>query len=636
MHKNKVRITFYPDKKTVTVAKGTDLLTAAMMARIHIYSSCGGEGVCGRCKIMIKAGKIDTEPSGRLSLEERKKGYCLACRTYAHEDLVVEIPPESLIKDLAILTEEAKTDRLAGLYSPTQVFEPLKKLKDRTFTKSPLSTKLYLELPVPTRDDNISDIERLYREIRKTHPAKIMQISLSNVKKLGRLLREANWKVTATLGNRNQTVEIVRVEPGNTASKNYGIALDVGTTTVVAQLVDLNKYKVIASRASYNRQADFGEDVISRIIYAEEEKGLEKLHHAIIDTCNSLIRELAIDNSLTLNDIQAVLCAGNTTMTHLILKVNPKHVRRDPYVPTANFVPVVRAAEAGIKINARGLLYCVPGAGSYVGGDISAGVLASGLDTNEELSFLIDLGTNGEIVLGNKDWLISCATSAGPCFEGGGITSGIRAMNGAIEDFSINKDNTFKFKLIGEGKPLGICGSGLISIIGEFLRKDWIDRSGKFTDKAKKQIKEFEGEKIITLTGKVVITESDIGNFIHSKGAVFTGLSVLLKEMNLEFKDVKTIYLSGGFGTSLDIEKAIAVGLLPDIKRTAFKLIGNSSLSGARACLLSGQAQAEVEEISRQMTVLELSNSTEFMNNYSASLFLPHTNLDLFPSCHTQ
>jgi uncharacterized 2Fe-2S/4Fe-4S cluster protein (DUF4445 family) len=245
-----------------------------------------------------------------------------------------------------------------------------------------------------------------------------MQTGLSNIRRLGELFRSADWKVTVTLGKRNGTTEIVLIEPGDTSERNLGLVFDIGTTTISGQLVDLKSKKILGTKAAYNKQATFGSDVISRIIYSRLPDGLEKMHHVVIDAMNEMIRELIQGHDIDLNDVTCVYCAGNTTMIHLLLRVDPAYIRKEPYIPTANFFPVFRAAEAGIKINPRGLLSCVPGVSSYVGGDMVAGVLFCALDQQEDLCALIDIGTNGEIVLGNREFMISASASAGPAFEG--------------------------------------------------------------------------------------------------------------------------------------------------------------------------------------------------------------------------
>lgn len=634
------KIIFLPEKKSITVNRGTDLLASAIKSGIHVYNSCGGEGVCGRCKVIVKKGKFATEHSGRISEKERKKGYVLACRTIPVSDLEVFVPEESRLGDIEILTEEAKTRRLAGLYTPAEkIEEEHYKTERKVFKHGPLSTKLFLRLSPPSIDDNLGDLERLFREIRRGRNIPVMQMGLANIKKLPRLLRDSNWDVTVTLGNRNDTTEVVVIEPGDRSGKNFGIALDIGTTTIVAYLVDLKSQTVLGAKASYNPQVDFGEDVISRITYAEEEQGLEKLHHVVIDTINVLIYSLAKEEDLTLTDITAVMCAGNTTMTHLLLKVDPANIRKDPYIPAVNFMPVIRAAEAGIKVNPRGLLSCLPSIGSYVGGDIVGGVLASGMDDAKDVCLFIDMGTNGEVVLGNKEYFIACSTSAGPCFEGGGLSSGIRAMKGAIQGISFN-NGRLSIETIGKTRPKGICGSGIIDAISIFLVNKIIDRSGKVRDNKIFKVRDADGVREIVLvdkrhsaTGKdITVNENDIKNLIHSKGAIYTGIEVLLKGSGYKKSDIKHVFVAGGLGTALNIRSAINIGLLPDLEEKKFEFLGNTSIAGAKMCLLSSEAMDKACLIANKMTYLDLSTNLSFMNNYSAALFLPHTDVGLFPS----
>ncbi len=554
----------------------------------------------------------------------------------------VEVPPESQLERMEILTEELKRERLAGLYTPVEEVEKAPEVAgERIFTHGPLSTKLYLELSPPTLEDNIGDIERLFREIRKDRNIPIMQMGLANIKRLPKILRESDWKVTVTLGDRNETCEVFLIEPGNTEEKNFGISLDIGTTTIVAYLIDLNHQRVLGAKASHNPQISFGEDVITRIIFAQEEGGLEKLHHAVVDVVNNLVYGLVQEHGLTLNDITGVVAAGNTTMIQLLLQVDPTFIRKEPYIPTANQFPVIRAIEAGIKIHPRGLLSCIPGVAGYVGGDITSGVLASGMDNFSLVSLFIDLGTNGEVVLGNKDWLVCCSTSAGPCFEGGGVKWGIRAMSGAIQKVEI-KDGRVKASTIQGAKPRGICGSGLISLIGEMFKKCIIDKKGEIQNGPGVIEGEDGKEFVIVKAGEsaggenIVITEADVKSIIHSKGAIYSGAEILLKSVGLNFDRLAQIIISGGLGTSLEIEKAIMIGLLPDLPLEKFSFIGNSAITGAKMCLLSREAMQRAEEIARKMTYVDLSTNPEFMNNYTASLFLPHTDISLFPTVKKQ
>lgn len=639
----KCKITFDPWGKEVIVREGTDLLSAAIAADVQIYNSCGGEGTCGRCKVIVRSGVFSTEPSGRLAEEEREAGYVLACRTTVGGDVEVEVPPESRMDRQQILTEKAQITRLTGMFSRAEEVERGIEAEARpVFTHSPLTTKLFLTLPPPTLQDNISDLERLYREIRRHREVPIMQTGLANVKKLGRLLRESGWEVTVTLGRRNGTTEVVLIEPGDTSARNYGVVLDIGTTTVVAELVNLNTKEVLGTKATHNRQATYGEDVITRIIYAEKGDGLERLHHAVVDTVNELISALATEHQISLNDITSVLCAGNTTMAHLLLRVDPFYIRRAPYVPAANFVPVIRATEAGIKINPRGLLACLPGVSSYVGADITAGVLASGIDEADELCMLIDIGTNGEIVLGNKEWLVCCSSSAGPAFEGSGVASGVRARHGAIQKVTVDPE-TYEVTVstIGDDRPVGICGSGYVDTLAELFRVGILDRSGTIrTDRSHPRIQEMDGERAFVLvhaeqsaTGRdILISQSDIANLIRSKGAIYTAANVLATHMGLALKDIERFYIGGGFGNYLNIVDAIWIGLLPDLPLEKFIFIGNSSLAGARLALLSYEALEKARQIAEKMTYMELSVDPSYMQEYVASLFLPHTDITLFPT----
>ncbi|MGD9015380.1 MAG: ASKHA domain-containing protein [Candidatus Omnitrophota bacterium] len=630
----KFKVTFYPDDKIVMIQKGKTILAAAISAHIYINSSCGGDGVCGRCKIILKKGEVTTQHSGRLSPEQRRQGYYLACQTMVQSDLEVLIPPESRL-ELDKLTQEEIDLRLKGLYSKAEEVEPAKSiLKEGIFLHSPLATKLYLELPHPNQIDRISDLERLYRAIRQIDNVPIMQSGLVNIRRLGKLLRDSDWKVTVTLGKRNGTTEIVLVEPGDTSSKNYGLCFDIGTTTISAQLVDLNTKQILGTKLTYNKQASFGSDIITRIIYAREEDGLEKLHHAVIDSMNEMIKGLVKENSVDLNDVNCILCAGNTTMVHLLLRVDPTYIRKDPYVPTANFVPTIRSAEAGIKINPRGLLSCIPGISSYVGGDICAGILSCGIDKEEQPCLLIDIGTNGEIVLGNREFLISTAASAGPAFEGSGLSCGTRAARGAIQKVKINPKNfALDFSVIQDTAALGICGSGYINIVAQMLKAGLINKEGKFNQIKNPRLRrgEFGDEFVIVSSdgsatnSDIVITEADIENIKRAKAAIFAAASILIRQVDLEFNDVRKIFIAGGFGTYIDIENAIEIGLLPDIERKRFIFVGNSSLSGAREVLLSYEAMQQIKQIARKVTYFELSAESSYMSEYIAAMFFPHT-----------
>ena len=638
----KCKVTFKPDGKVVEVKKGADLLATAVSCGVFINSSCGGEGVCGRCEVIMRRGSYRTEPSGRISPEERKKGYVLACLTTIEGDVTVYVPRESRLDLRKSKEEDAKLHRLKGLYSEaTDVDKGKAIINEDVFTHSPISTKVYLPLKPPSINDAVSDYERIIREIKKKFKIPIVQTGLRNIRKLGSVLRHSDWKVTVTLGKRNETTEIVILEPGDSSKDNYGIAFDIGTTTVSGQLVNLNTKKVLGTKATYNKQIVFGDDVITRIIFASEEDGLERLHHAVIDNMNSIINELVTENEIKLNNVTGVMCAGNTTMMHLLLRVDPTYIRREPYVSTANFVPVVRAAEVGIKVHPRGLLACIPGVSTYVGGDIVAGVIACGIDNANEITMLIDIGTNGEIVLGNREWMACCSASAGPAFEGSGVSCGMRAIKGAIGKVRIDPKFETKISTIGKEPAMGICGSGYVDLLSEMFKRGVIDRDGRLNrDLKTKRIREKDGEYEYVVVFKdkaccgydIIIKESDIDNLKRSKGAIYSAASVLARKFGLSFDDIGKIYIAGGFGTYLDIDSSVSIGLIPDIDRKKFQFVGNSSLIGSREILLSYDTMKKADDIARKIAYVELSNDPVYMDEYMASLFFPHTNIEKFPT----
>jgi len=642
----KFKVTFYPDKKTIEVEKDKTILSAAISSGLYINSVCGGDGVCGRCRVVLKKGKVTGSSSAALSKEDQKKNIYLACLTTIQSDLEVEIPEYSRLNLEGMVSPELK-----GLYSKSEDIDLVKtdSPKDE-FSYAPLARKIYIQLRKPSINDNLSDLERLYQGIQLSSEIKQssaiagienIQTSLSNIKQLGELLRDADWRVTVSIGERNNNSEIIAIEPQDTKKRSYGLSLDIGTTTISGQLIDLEQNKILGTRASYNKQASFGSDVITRIIYAQEKDGLEKLHAAVIETADEIIRDLVREHRIDLNDLIYVVASGNTTMIHLLLNIDPAHIRKEPYIPTVNFAPTVRAVEAGININPRGFLFCVPGIASYVGGDITAGVLSSGLYRQEDLGLFIDIGTNGEVVLGDKEFLVSCAASAGPAFEGSGVACGMRASRGAIQKIRIEKGGKVSYDTIGRNKPKGICGSGYIDLLAEMLRCGIMDKDGKIK-KAKSIANLRDGDlgkefivvpAALSASGEdILINEADIENLKRAKAAIYAACSILVRQMNFEFGQLKRVFIAGGFGTYLDIENSIQIGLLPDLKRSVFKFIGNSAIAGARKILLSLEAKKRSEEIARKMTCLELSTEPQYMDEYMAALFFPHTDFSKFPS----
>lgn len=516
-------------------------------------------------------------------------------------------------------------------------------LKEQGLFAPPIEKK-YLELPEPDSQDHLPDVTRLVSFLKLNYNEHRLVVELPVIRKIPDILRQNNFKITATLARpvqEGRKTHIINVEPGDTSSRNYAVAIDIGTTTVYGQLIDLISGEVLAQFGEFNDQISYGEDVISRIMFAEKGNGLEKLQEVIIGNINSIVKKLVKRASVSLDEISGITLAGNTTMTQLFLKVNPKYIRRSPYVPASTIYPPIKAVDLGIKVGEHVTALVYPQISSYVGGDIVAGVMGSGLYRTEELTLFMDIGTNAEIVVGNKDWMACAACSAGPAFEGGGIEFGMRAAKGAIEDFSIDPVSLEPMNItIGNVRPKGICGSGLIIIAATLFELGIIDNGGKFNrDLNTNRIRERDGvweyvlawEKDSQIDRDVVLTEIDIENLIRAKGAIYSGCQTLLEEVGLTINELDRIFLAGGFGSYVDLEKAMVIGLLPEMDAEKIIFIGNASLMGAKMSALTNRIRKDVVEVTKMMTNFELSETSSYMDHYVASLFLPHTDLQMFP-----
>ncbi len=626
-------VQFIPDGRSATVAQGESILKAAEAAGVFVNSICGGDGLCGKCRVVVREGNVTSRPTALLDRDEIRAGYVLACETQVMSDLRVEVPEETRLTGKQAFTAEETLRFGKGSSQRSGVKE---------YAFGPLSRKVFLFMSPPSLADNLGDLERVYREIAATAPSPVMQTGLFNIRSLSKLVRENDFRITATLGRRGRTTEVVQFEAGDTTRKNFGVALDVGTTTVVANLVDLATGETASRKATYNSQIRYGEDVITRIMHTvEEPDGLAKLHDTVAADINNLVNAMSEESGVSHQDITYMVAAGNTTMTHLLMGLEVANIRKEPYIPGANVLPVVRAAEAGISINGRGLLCTLPGAGPFVGSDVTADIITCSMHEHPALSLLIDLGTNGEVVLGNAEWLMCCSASAGPAFEGGGLRCGIRATEGAIERVAVNALGRFSCKVIGRTRPRGICGSGLIDLAAELFKAGAIDKAGRFVrDCPVSGLRDGEQglEMVVvpaaeTATGRdITVNEDDLAIFIRSKGAIYTAAEALLTRMGLGFPDVRRVFISGGFGNYIDVGNAVLIGLFPDLPAERFQFIGNGSLLGARACLLSAEALDDAESVAGRMTYMDLSTDPGFMNEFTSSLFLPHTALERFPS----
>ncbi len=630
-------IKFQPDNITVTVDKGENLLTAAANAGVYIHAYCGGDGVCGKCKVVVNQGTVHSDKAN-LSQEDWDKGYRLACLSSVQSDLVVTIP-EMTTKSGKALKRKPKTTRTISARSLETLIG--------TWDVNPPVTKLYLELPPPTLEDNISDMQRVMRGIKKALPDSLEPTydHPELIKLLPRALRDADWKITLLLlhgRGSDEPFRIIDVESGDTTSRLYGLAIDIGTTTCSGVLVDLNSGKIISEASGYNGQISYGEDVISRIIYAGRPGGLNALQDKVVATINTIIDEICRDMIISPADISYIMAAGNTVMSHLLLGLDPKYIREAPYVPSVSMFPLTKAAGLGIQAHPSVRLFLYPCIASYVGGDIVAGVHACQMAKSDKVSLFIDIGTNGEIVVGNREWMVCAACSAGPAFEGGGIKYGMRASNGAIENFHIHPETYDPMIVtIGRIKPSGICGSGLISIVSELLEAGVIDQQGKFNRNLDHpRIREGrDGWEYVlawaqdSLIGEdIVITEVDLDNLMRAKGAMYAGYQTLLQSVGLTFEDLDRVILAGNFGAYIDLERAICIGLLPDVDRDRFYYLGNASMLGCQISITDVKRFRERVKVRQLMTNMELSENPEFMSYYMASLFLPHTDMSLFPS----
>ena len=634
---SKHSVLFLPHNKKVTVPHGHNLIRAAMEAGVHINASCGGEGVCGKCRVMIEDGTVEGGISSKLKKADQEKGYRQACLADVKSDLVIRVPIESEI-DAGVLNLHSTPRHTAKIQEMN-----LEELKDRGLFMPPVEKK-YLELPEPNAQDNLPDVTRLVSYLKIKHDEHRLVVEMPVIRKLPDILRKNDFKVTATLARPVQSgrkTNIINIQPGDTTDRNYAIALDIGTTTIYAQLIDLITGKVLAQFGEYNGQISYGEDVISRIVYAEKPGGLEKLNDVVVKTINTLIRKLVKRAKIDIDEISSVTLAGNTIMTQFLLKVNPRYIRRSPYVPASTLYPPVKAVDLGMELGDHTTALFYPAISSYVGGDIVAGVMGSGMHHTEKLTLFMDIGTNAEIVIGNKDWLACAACSAGPAFEGGGIEFGMRAAKGAIEDFSMDP---FTFEpmniTVGNVRPKGICGSGLITIAAVMFEMGVIDNRGKFNlDLSTPRIRETGGIFEYVLAWKeetqidrdIVLTEPDLDNLIRAKGALYSGCMTLLEEVGLGVNDIEQIFLAGGFGSYVDLEKAMVIGLLPEIDPDKIRFIGNGSLMGAKMSALTNRIRKDVVDVTKRMTNFELSETASYMDNYVAALFLPHTDIDQFP-----
>jgi uncharacterized 2Fe-2S/4Fe-4S cluster protein (DUF4445 family) len=618
----------------VSVPTGTLITEAAKLAGVEITQPCGGQGRCGRCAVKIESGSVRRRSTLRLSPADIEAGYALACQTVIEGDACITVPPQEKIE------RRLTTDRTVAEVTVPEGYDPIQAQTVR---------RLRLTLPPPSMDDQTDDWARLQAAIRKASGIGQVRASLNLLRKLGGVLREGNWRVTATLNAQTWDcpdcpAQLLDLQPGHVPEEAplWGAAVDIGTTTVTVWLVDLLTGQVRAQVAEYNRQISRGEDVISRIIVASKEGGQAEMQSLVLGTINELLARACKRVKADPGEVLKITVAGNSTMMHLLLGIPAASIRLTPFVTAINHIPPLPAAEVGIQAHPDALVDCLPGVASYVGADITAGALASGMTDSEQVTLFLDVGTNGETVLGSSDFLVTCACSAGPAFEGAGVLHGMRATRGAIEEVWIN-GNTYEpsYRVIGSVKPRGLCGSGLISLLAEMFLTGVVDKSGKVNlnlETPRVRRGDHGPEYVIVWAEEsgsgtdIVITNVDIDNLLRAKAAIYAGFTVLADGVGFPMEMIERVLVGGSFGKYINVEKAVQIGLLPDMPWENFDFLGNTAVKGAYLALIDHTRRQRITEIAASMTYIELSADNRFYDAFMSAMFLPHTDLSLFPT----
>ncbi|NIS81162.1 MAG: DUF4445 domain-containing protein [Anaerolineales bacterium] len=621
------KVQLIPSKKSVEVPTGTLISEAIHQAGLELTQPCGGQGRCGRCAVIAEGEGARRRSTIRLSASDIDAGYALSCQTVIEGAITVTIPEQEKIERRLVTDKAARKIELPFAYDPLAL---------------QTVQALQIELPPPSLEDNLDDLTRL-RKALESLGFTPLHVPLPVLRRLGTLLRESEWSPWVVLevqtppGGAARLID-VRTDPIHP----FGLALDIGTTTVTVYLIDLLTGEVKNSAAEYNGQIARGEDVISRIIYASKDEGLKKLGALVRETINTLLERIRKRTGIPTEAIYKVTVAGNTTMMHLFLGLPPETIRLTPYIPAANQPSRFTAQELELSVYPLAPVDCLPGVASYVGADITAGVLASNLAEAESLTLFLDVGTNGETVLGTHEWMVTCACSAGPAFEGAGVVDGMRATTGAIEEVWVNSQ-TYEptIRVIGGSKPRGICGSGLISLLAELFVTGVIDRGGQIKlDLNSKRVREGDhGAEYVVAWGDetedgrdIALTKVDVDNLMRAKAAIYAGFSVLATSVGVDLADVQQVLVGGAFGKYINVENAIKIGLLPDLPWDRFHFLGNTAVLGSYMALLSHQARSQIRDIAEKMTYVELSADNTFYDAFTAALFLPHTEIDRFPS----
>ncbi len=626
-----VTIALMPSGRRGQVPRGTNLLEAARRLGVELESICAGRQTCGKCQVVVETGHFPkhgltsaadhlTPMDGReakyLLDHQLAAGRRLACACEATGDLLLLVPEES----------QARKQIIA------------KAATDRAIDVQPAVRQVYVEVAPATLDSHVGDWERLQAALAEQHGLRDLTIDLSALAALQPALAQGRHAVTVAVWHDRA---VLRVQPGYSEGA-YGLAADIGSTTIVVHLCDLRTGAVLATEASMNPQVRFGEDLMSRVSYVMmHPDGTEKMHRAVITTLNDLARKAAQAAGVKTDDVLDAVLVGNPVMHHLLLGLSPVELGGAPFALALNSALDLKAAELGLRLNPAARAHVLPCIAGHVGADNVAVQLAEAPHQQDDLMLIVDVGTNGEIVLGNRDWLMTCACSAGPAFEGAGVVSGMRATRGAIEEVWINsRTHEPTYRVIGGGPPRGLCGSGLISLLAELFITGVADKGGNLDLGVSPRVRagEHGPEYVVawaseTAHGRdIVISKVDIDNLMRAKAAIYAGFNVLAQSVGLELSQVERLLIGGSFGKYINVEKAVQIGLLPDMPWDHFQFLGNTSAMGAYLALLSRDARVAVRAAAEKMTYLELSADNTFYDAFTSALFLPHTDLDRFPS----
>ena len=624
---------------TATAAPGETLLETARAANVAIDAPCSGNGSCGKCRVKLLEGSVEGLQTSHITDEDYAAGWRLSCASKVTSDVTVLVPDIASAYQSRMKTADLSTGEEIAIF--TRLEEDLK-AAGVAFSNDFVETEVAME--APTLEDTMPDTERLTLALQDALGCQEVRLSYPAVHKLAAVLRQSGFRVTAAGTLHDGVMQVMDLRPFDAPQPMCGLAIDIGTTTVSAVLMDLKTGKLLAKGSGGNGQIRYGADVINRIVEQGRPGGVERLQKAIVEeTLQPLTRALCRSAGVEAERILRCCVASNTTMNHLLLGVDADPVRMEPYIPTFFHWDGLKASDIRLIANPDAKVVLAPNIGSYVGGDITAGTLTSRIWDKDEFSLFIDLGTNGEIVFGNRDFMMSCACSAGPAFEGGDISCGMRATDGAVEAVSIDRETLEPvLSIVGKPgqKPVGICGSGIIDVIAELYRTSAISAKGHFVRENRRILRDEHGMGRYVLafgseseTGReIAITEVDIECFIRAKGAIFSAIHIMLSSLDMDVSVLEHIYVAGGIGSGINMDNAVRIGMFPDVDRELFTYIGNSSLAGAYALTLSTAAEEKVQQLASNMTYLELSTEPRYMEEFVAACFLPHTNRELFPS----